>query len=364
MPDTHAVSSEFPVDENAIRVPYDRLKDFMTQIFQAVGLPDGDAEGLARAMADGDLLGKDSHGCIRVPMYVGRIKGGAINKTPHIRVEKQTPAMAIVNGDNGMGHLVARYSMELAMDMAAKSGVAWIGLQHSNHAGAAAVYASMALERDQIGIIACVGSANHAAPYGGSDILVGTNPIAVAIPALEEPPVVIDMATTNSSLGKIMVKAMHGEAMPEGWVIDAAGKAITDSALADDGILTHIGGAKGFGLSMVIGFLAGTLNNAAFGSDVIHIGEDPHSETNTGQFIMAIDIAHFLDPALFKANVDRISREMTGSAKLPGVDEIRMPGTNSWRVHQDRKANGIPITAPLLAKLNAAADEVGVPHLV
>jgi hypothetical protein len=122
MPDTHAVSSEFPVDENAIRVPYDRLKDFMTQIFQAVGLPDGDAEGLARAMADGDLLGKDSHGCIRVPMYVSRIKGGAINKTPHIRVEKQTPAMAIVNGDNGMGHLVARYSMELAMDMAAKSG--------------------------------------------------------------------------------------------------------------------------------------------------------------------------------------------------------------------------------------------------
>lgn len=364
MPDTHAVSSEFPVDENAIRVPYDRLKDFMTQVFQATGLPDGDAEGLARAMADGDLLGKDSHGCIRVPMYVGRIKGGAINKIPNIRVEKQTPAMAIVNGDNGMGHLVARYAMELAMDMAAKSGIAWIGLQHSNHAGAAAVYASMALERDQIGIIACVGSANHAAPYGGSDILVGTNPIAVAIPALEEPPVVIDMATTNSSLGKIMVKAMHGEAMPEGWVIDAAGQAITDSALADDGILTHIGGAKGFGLSMVIGFLAGTLNNAAFGSDVIHIGEDPNSETNTGQFIMAIDIAHFLDPALFKANVDRISREMTSSAKLPGVDEIRMPGTNSWRVHQDRKANGIPITAPLLDRLNAAADEVGVPHLV
>ena len=364
MPADPAVSPEFPVDENAIRVPYDRLKDFMTQVFQAVGLPDADAEELARAMADGDLLGKDSHGCIRVPMYIGRIKGGAINKTPNIRIEKQTPAMALVNGDNGMGHLVARYSMNLAMDMAAKSGFAWVGLQHSNHAGAAAVYASMALERDQIGVIACVGSANHAAPYGGSDILVGTNPIAVAIPAGDEPPVVIDMATTNSSLGKIMVKAMHGEPMPEGWVIDAQGQPITDSALADDGILTHIGGAKGFGLSMVIGFLAGTLNGAAFGSDVIHIGEDPNSETNTGQFIMAIDVGHFLDPAVFKANVDRISREMTGSAKLPGVDEIRMPGTNSWRIHQDRAANGIPITAPLLEKLNTAADEVGVAHLV
>ena len=161
-----------------------------------------------------------------------------------------------------------------------------------------------------------------------------------------------------------MVKAMHGEPMPEGWVIDAQGQPITDSAKADDGILTHIGGAKGFGLSMVIGFLAGTLNGAAFGSDVIHIGEDPNSETNTGQFIMAIDVGHFLDPAVFKANVDRISREMTSSAKLPGVDEIRMPGTNSWRIHQDRAANGIPITAPLLEKLNAAADEVGVAHLV
>ena len=363
MADGIEISPEFPVDENAMRVPYERLRAFMTTIFRTVGLPDGDADGLATAMADGDLLGKDSHGCIRVPMYVRRMKGGAINLTPDIRVVKQTPAMALVNGDNGMGHLVARYSMNLAMDMAAKSGVAWIGLQNSNHAGAAAVYASMALERDQIGIIACVGSANHAAPYGGSDILVGTNPIAVAIPAQEEPPVVIDMATTNSSLGKIMVKAMHGEAMPEGWVIDALGEAITDSAKADDGILTHIGGAKGFGLSMVIGFLAGSLNGAAFGSDVVHIGEDPHSVTNTGQFIMAIDVGHFLDAGVFKTNVDRISREMTGSAKLPGVSEIRMPGTNSWRIYQDRVANGIPITAPLLANLNKVAAELGVEGL-
>ncbi|MGB0572482.1 MAG: Ldh family oxidoreductase [Alphaproteobacteria bacterium] len=363
MADGYEISPEFPVDKNARRVPYDRLKAYMTSVFKAVGLPDADAEGLATAMADGDLLGKDSHGCIRVPLYVRRMKGGAINLTPDIRVVKQTPAMALVNGDNGMGHLVARYSMELAMDMAAKSGIAWIGLQNSNHAGAAAVYASMALERDQIGIIACVGSANHAAPYGGTDILVGTNPIAVAIPAHEEPPVVIDMATTNSSLGKIMVKAMHGEPMPEGWVIDALGEAMTDSAKADDGILTHIGGAKGFGLSMVIGFLAGTLNGAAFGSDVVHIGEDPHSVTNTGQFIMAIDVGHFLDTGVFKSNVDRISREMTGSAKLPGVSEIRMPGTNSWRIYQDRVANGIPITAPLLENLKKVADELGVEAL-
>lgn len=358
------VSAEFPVDENAARVPYAALRDFMTRIFTAVGLPADDAETLATAMADGDLMGKDSHGCIRVPMYVKRIQGGAINKTPNIRTVKRTPAMALVDGDNGMGHLVARHAMTLAMEMAAENGIAWIGLQHSNHAGAAAVYATMPLARDQIGVIACVGSANHAAPFGGSDILVGTNPIAVAIPAGEEPPVVIDMATTNSSLGKIMVKAMHGEAMPEGWVIDAEGRPITDSALADSGILTHIGGAKGFGLSMVIGFLAGTLNGAAFGSDVVHIGEDPHSVTNTGQFIMAIDVAHFLDPAAFKANVDRICREMTGSTRLPGVDEIRMPGTNSWRVQQDRAANGIPITAPLLARLDATADALGVARLL
>ncbi len=359
----NTISPEFPVDENAVRIPYERLRAFMTSVFLEVGLPEADADGVATAMADGDLLGKDSHGCIRVPMYVNRINGGAINKTPDIRTVKQTPAMALVNGDNAMGHLVARYSMNLAMDMAAESGLAWIGLQHSNHAGAAAVYASMALERNQIGVIACVGSANHAAPYGGTDILVGTNPIAVAIPARDEPPVVIDMATTNSSLGKIMVMAMHGEPMPEGWVIDALGQAMTDSAKADDGILTHIGGAKGFGLSMVIGFLAGTLNGAAFGSDVVHIGEDPHTETNTGQFIMAIDVAHFLDPDVFKGNVDRISREMTGSAKLPGVEEIRMPGTNSWRIFQDRKANGIPITAPLLEKLNVVAGDLGIDGL-
>jgi len=113
----------------------------------------------------------------------------------------------------------------------------------------------------------------------------------------------------------------------------------------------------------VVGFLAGTLNGAAFGSDVVHIGEDPNSVTNTGQFIMAIDVAHFLEPSIFKGNVDRISREMTGSAKLPGVSEVRMPGTNSWRIYQDRMANGIPITAPLLENLNRVAGELGIEGL-
>ena len=363
MPSDPAVSPEFPVDENAIRVPYDRLKDFMTQVFQAVGLPDADAGELARAMADGDLLGKDSHGCIRVPMYIGRIKGGAINKTPNLRIEKQTPAMALVNGDNGMGHLVARYSMNLAMDMAAKSGFAWVGLQHSNHAGAAAVYASMALERDQIGVIACVGSANHAAPYGGSDILVGTNPIAVAIPAMSEDPILLDMATTVTSYGKVKVHEQRGIPMPEGWMIDREGNPLTDASRADSGYLLPIGGAKGYGLALIFGILAGTLNGAAFGKDVVDMNADKITETNTGQFIIALDIAAFMDVDTFKRQIDDVIAQMHGSATLAGVERVRLPGEGSNAAIAERTANGIPLPSPLLEGLRKVADDLGVAPL-
>jgi hypothetical protein len=205
--------------------------------------------------------------------------------------------MALLDGDNGFGHLVMKKATELAIEKARTCGVAWVGSRLSNHAGPASLYARMPLAHDMIGVYFAVGNANHLPPWGGLDMLLSTNPIAVAIPAGEEPPVVLDMATTVAAYGKVKAKAQRGEQMPIGWMIDRLGQPLTDPKRADEGFLMPIGGYKGYGLALIVGLLAGTLNGAAMGSDVIDFNKDFRSVTNTGQAILVIDPAAFGDVA-------------------------------------------------------------------
>src|SRR5450432_2907561 len=194
-----------------------------------------------------------------------------------------------------MGHLVMSYATETAIAKAKSAGAAWVGVRMSNHAGPASLYASMPVEQGLIGIYMAVGNANHLPPWGGIDMLLSTNPIAAAIPAGEETPIVLDMATTVAAYGKVKAKAARGEMMPEGWMIDREGKPLTDPRRASEGFLLPIGGYKGYGLALVVGLLAGTLNGAAMGKDVIDFNQDVSSATNTGQAIVAIDPAAFGD---------------------------------------------------------------------
>ena len=203
--------------------------------------------------------------------------------------------MALIDGDNGMGHLVMKAAAHKAIAKARQAGVAWVGVRHSNHAGPASLYARMPIEHDMIGLYLAVGNANHLPPWGGIDLLLSTNPIAVGVPALDEPPVVLDMASTVAAYGKVKAKAQRGEPLPEGWMIDRAGKPLTDSSRADEGFLLPIGGYKGYGLALVFGLLAGTLNGAANGPDTIDFNKDDRTPTNTGQTIVAISIEAFGD---------------------------------------------------------------------
>ena len=310
-------------------VPVDQAIDFMKRSFMAVGMPDADAGITAKLMADADLMGKDSHGIFRLPGYIGRIKAGGVNTTPNIRIERETGATALVDGDNGMGHLVINRCAEIAMDKAAENGVGWVGVHHSNHAGAAAVYSNMPMERDMIGIYVAVGSANHLPPWGGTEMLLSTNPISISVPAMEEKPIVLDMATTVSSFGKIKVLAQRGQMMPEGFMVDSDGKPLLDPRKAEEGFLLPIGGAKGYGLALMFGLLAGTLNGAFFGKNVVDMNADPSSVTNTGQFIVAVDIKAFNDVDTFKRNVDDIVRQMQGSPTMKGFERVRLPGETS-----------------------------------
>ena len=348
---------------NDPRVTFDELSAFIRTVLEAAGLPPSDAATVARLMAEADLQGSDGHGVIRLPMYVKRILAGGMNVRPDIRVVSERAATALVDGDNGMGHLVMSFAAEVAIAKARTAGVAWVGARASNHAGPASLYARMALPHDMIGLYFAVGNANHLPPWGGLQMLLSTNPIAAAIPTASEPPIVLDMATTVTAYGKVKAKAARGEAMPEGWMMDRAGRPLLDPKRAAEGVLLPIGGHKGYGLALVFGILAGTLNGAAMGKDVIDFNADHVTPTNTGQAIVAIDPAAFGDPAEFKAAADALVRDLRSSERLPGVERIWLPGEQSHLRRARYAQEGIPVVPSVLADLDALADRLGTPRL-
>ncbi len=339
------------------------LEAFVARAFIAIGLPASDAESVARLMILADLRGSDGHGIFRLPQYVRRIRAGGMNVKPNIYVAQETEAMALVDGDNGMGHLVMRFAARVAIEKAERAGIGWVGVRQSNHAGPAALYAMMPLERDMIGIYLAVGSANHMPPWGGVELLLSTNPIAFAIPAFEEPPIVLDIATSVAAYGKVKTKAQRGEPMPEGWMIDAFGRPLTNPKRAEEGFLLPIGDYKGYGLALVFGLLAGTLNGAALGRDVIDFNKDDTTPTNTGQVIVALDVARFSPVEAFKRNVDEVIRQMRNSKRMPGVERIRVPGEQSHATWLERSAAGVPMNDTLFRDLQRLAADLGIDGL-
>jgi L-2-hydroxycarboxylate dehydrogenase (NAD+) len=344
-------------------VPADRLGAFITRAATAAGLPAKDAEILAGLMVEADLRGSDTHGVIRLPLYLRRIRAGGINTNPNIRVVSDRPSAALIDGDNGMGHLVMRRVAHLAIEKAKATGIGWVGARMSNHAGPAALYVTMPLKHDMIGLYFAVGSSNHLPPWGGSESLLGTNPMAVAVPAGDEPPIVLDMSPTVAAFGKVRLKAQRGEQMPVGWMIDKQGKPLTDPKRMDEGHLLPIGEYKGSGLSLIIGLLAGALNRAALGRDVVDFVKEAGKPTNTGQAIAAISIDAFMPAAEFKRSVDQVIRDIRNSPKLPGFERIWLPGEQSHAKLLDRRAHGVPIPKALRDSLDAVARDFNVEAL-
>jgi L-2-hydroxycarboxylate dehydrogenase (NAD+) len=335
----------------------------ITRGLASVGVPPGDAAQVAALMAESDAHGGDAHGVFRLPQYVKQIEEGAVNPRPNIRVVNERLGTALIDGDNALGHLVMKRATDLAIEKARQCGVAWVGTLHSNHAGPAQIYPRMAAERDMIGIYFCVGNANLVPPWGGTEALLSTNPIAIAVPALQHPSIVLDMATTNTAFGKIRLKAQRNEPMPEGWMIDRQGKPLTDPKRASEGFLVPVGGPKGYGLALMFGLLAGTLNGAAFGRDVVDYTVDSKTPSNTGQAIMAVDIAAFADVQEFKRDVDEVWDVMKSSPTLPDVDEIRLPGERSEVLYRQRMAEGVPLGPALRKALDDLADRLGIQRL-
>jgi len=352
------------VQAKAARTPTAAVVSFITDAMVKAGVPANDAAKIAELMLEADLIGADAHGIFRLPQYINRLKLGSTNAKPNIKVNRTAPATALVDGDNGMGHLVVARAAETAIELARESGVAWVGCRMSGHAGAAGVYAALPLKADMIGIYSAVANANHMPLAGGAEPLLGTNPLAIAIPAGEEPPLVLDIATSIVSYGTIKNHKLLNRPLHDDWMIDPkTGEAITDPHKSAEALLLPMAGYKGAGLALMLGLLAGTLNGALFGRDCVDFNADPGAVTNTGQFVLALDPSRFQAIETFKAEVDRHIRSLRNSQALPGNEAVRLPGDARAKRREDRARNGLALPGELMAQLDKLASELAIKPL-
>jgi LDH2 family malate/lactate/ureidoglycolate dehydrogenase len=344
-------------------LPITQAEEFIANALRANQVPAADAKVVAQLMIKSDLVGADGHGIFRLPAYIKRIRAGGINLNPNIHIEREQGATALINGDNALGHLVMNKAVELAIEKVKQHSVCWIGSHYGNHSGAASVYVRRLAEQGYIGIYMAVGNANHMAPWGGIDLLLSTNPIAIAVPAGDHPIVLLDIATTVAAYGKVKVAAQKGESIPDTWMIDRNGQPITDPQKSSEGSLLPIGGYKGYGLAVMIGLLAGALNNAAVGKSTIDFNAHHDLITNTGQTIIAVDPSAFGDPEQFVERVITLVNDLKASSRLPGVNQIRVPGDGAAKSIAQRLKIGIPISPELKESLNQCAKECGIATL-
>ena len=344
-------------------LPITQAEEFIANALRANQVPAADAKVVAQLMIKSDLVGADGHGIFRLPAYIKRIRAGGINLNPNIHIEREQGATALINGDNALGHLVMNKAVELAIEKVKQHSVCWIGSHYGNHSGAASVYVRRLAEQGYIGIYMAVGNANHMAPWGGIDLLLSTNPIAIAVPAGDHPIVLLDIATTVAAYGKVKVAAQKGEFIPDTWMIDRNGQPITDPQKSSEGSLLPIGGYKGYGLAVMIGLLAGALNNAAVGKSTIDFNAHHDLITNTGQTIIAVDPSAFGDPEQFVERVITLVNDLKTSSRLPGVNQIRVPGDGAAKSIAQRLKLGIPISPELKDSLNQCAKECGIATL-
>jgi LDH2 family malate/lactate/ureidoglycolate dehydrogenase len=347
----------------AARIPTAAITGLIVDAIIKAGVPKDDAAKIAELMLEADLIGADAHGVFRLGQYIQRLKLGSTNARPNITVKRTAPATALVDGDNGMGHLVVARAAETAIELARECGVAWVGCRMSGHAGAAGVYAALPLKFDMVGLYSAVANANHMPLAGGAEPLLGTNPLAIAIPAGKEPPVVLDIATSIVSYGTIKNHRLQNKPLQDDWMIDPkTGEAVIDPHKSAEALLLPMAGYKGAGLALTLGLLAGTLNGALFGRDCVDFNAAPDKVTNTGQFVLALDPSRFLPIEQFKAEIDRHIRELRDTKALPG-QSVRLPGEQRAQRRADRLRNGLPLAPELLTQLDSLAAELSIKPL-
>ncbi len=346
--------------ESTARVDAGQLKGFIQRILSAAGLCEANARIVADSITMAELFGFHSHGVIRIPHYIKRLRIGSLNGNPAIRVVQQKGNTAIVDGDHGMGHPIALFAMQEAIKLA-ESGIGFVGVKNSSHFGIAGYTAIQAVKSDMIGIVISHTDAS-VIPYGGRKPAVGTNPLAVAVPTDRQYPVLLDMATSAASLGKILVAKSKGESIPPDWGVDTEGAQTTDPARVK--YMTPMAGPKGYGLAVIFDILSGPLTGALFGKKLPLMYGDYDKHRELGHFIGAIKIENFVPVDQFKRNVGVMIDDIHATPAAPGFDRVLVPGEKEYLTRLQYEKEGIPIPSETLKELRASAQELGIPFPV
>ncbi|MEZ5978376.1 MAG: Ldh family oxidoreductase [Planctomycetota bacterium] len=348
------------------------LRAFCSGVFRSFGVPQEDADLASDVLLLADLRGVDSHGVARMAAYFEMLDAGRINPTPSPSVVRETPSTATVDGDNGLGLVVGPWANAVAMEKARAVGSGWVSVCNTNHFGAACWYVLRALERDLVGW-AMTNSTKIVAPHRGAVRMLGTNPIAIAFPGLEEAPIVIDMASCAAAYGKVEIAKRLGRPIPLGWAVDTEGRDTTDplDVVERRGPLLPLGsdeehsGHKGYCLAVMVDVLSAVLSGANWGPFTPPFTlamEDPERSVGRGigHFFGAMRIDGFIEPDAFKRSIDDYVRTMRSTPSRPGAGPVLVPGDPERAAHAERSRTGIPLVPAVVADLERVADRTGV----
>lgn len=326
------------------------------------GLSPRHAALVTEGLVEAELRGQGSHGVSRLlDIYIQRLSARATNPQPDIRIVARRAGTAVVDGDNGPGQVVGRFAMDLAIDLAREHGLGAVAARHSNHYGAAAYYLNAAVKKGLIGI-STTNAPPNMPPWGGRKPYLGTNPLAIAVPAGKYGAILLDMATSVVAKGKIQLMAKEGQTtMPPGWALDAEGRDTQsiDAAL-QGGMMLPVGGPKGYGLAVMVEILSAMLSGADFGPHLGNMYTQFDRPQNIGHFFGAIDVSGFLPMEAFTARIEGFIEELRAVPRREGVAEILMPGEIEARCAERYRREGIPIEAPVLAEISRLAERFGV----
>jgi ureidoglycolate dehydrogenase (NAD+) len=339
------------------RIDHGTLEQFVAAIFEEAEFKPADAATEARVLVWANLRGVDSHGVLRVSQYLANIRRGGMNPRANVHIERETPATVLIEADCAFGPVVTSYAMELAIAKAQEVGIGWALIRNTTHQGCMAYYPLMAVEQNLAGL-AFVCNPPNMAPYGARAAGVHNSPLAIAVPAGEHEPLVLDMATSMAAFGKVNLAQDKGIAIPEGWALDAEGNPTTDANKAR--ILLPFGGYKASSLALMFETLSSVMAGNPLLTPTLLGGDKPRPGAQNS-VVAAIDIAAFTDVAAYKVEIDRLISGIKGLPTAEGFTEVLVPGEIENRVRAERLANGIPLPDGTVANLRQAAAEMGVP---
>ena len=336
------------------------MQKFCFDLLCACKVPEEDAKIVTTVILDTSLEGLDTHGLSRLPQYLISMRKGRINPKPNIKIQNNN-ALVGIDGDNGLGQLLAERAMNEAIKAAVQHGIGLATVNHSNHFGAASYYCKMAANKQMLGIV-FTNAPSAVAPWGGKGPYFGTNPVAFGVP-FKENSVIIDLSSSAVARGHIILAAKEGKAIPLGWALDQDGKPTTDPKEALNGALLSLGGAKGYALALGVEVMAGILSGSAFGENVGFIYDDGQDPVDIGHTFIAIDVARLMPMETFYQRMENMIAGIKAVPLAEGFSEIRIPGERRHKIAHERLINGIPINATLLEELKGLASELGVEYL-